>query len=66
MHKLLNINHLSAIDFMRRKFVNNEVNHVYQRTLSGFNIFYEVEDYLVYYTIFSVMAVRYGVVVYGL
>ncbi len=51
---------------MRRKFVNNEVNHVYQRTLSGFNIFYEVEDYLVYYTIFSVMAVRYGVVVYGL
>ena len=51
---------------MRRKFVKNEVNHVYQRTLSGFNIFYEVEDYLVYYTIFSVMAVRYGVVVYGL
>lgn len=49
-----------------RKFINNEVNHTYQRTLSGFNIFYEVEDYLVYYTIFSTMAVRYRVLVYGL
>lgn len=37
----------------RRKFVNGEVNHTYQRTVSGFNIFYEVEDYLVYYTIFQ-------------
>lgn len=51
---------------MGRKFINDEVNHTYQRTLSGFNIFYEVEDYLVYYTIFSTMAVRYGVDVYGL
>ena len=51
---------------MRRNFINNEVNHVYQRTLSGFNIFYEVEDYLVYYTIFSVLSVRYGISVYGL
>ena len=50
----------------RRKFVNGEVNHTYQRTMSGFNIFYEVEDYLVYYTIFSVMSRRYGMVVYGL
>lgn len=51
---------------MGRKFIKNEVNHVYQRTTSGFNIFYEVEDYLVYYTIFSVMSVRYGINVYGL
>lgn len=50
----------------RRKFVNGEVNHTYQRTMSGFNIFYEVEDYLVYYTIFSILAIRYGIVVYGL
>lgn len=50
----------------RRKFVNGEVNHTYQRTVSGFNIFYEVEDYLVYYTIFSVLAIKYGIVVYGL
>ena len=50
----------------RRKFVNGEVNHTYQRTMSGFNIFNEVEDYLVYYTIFSILAIRYGIVVYGL
>lgn len=50
----------------RRKFVNGEVNHTYQRTMSGFNIFYEVEDYLVYYTIFSILAIKYGIVVYGL
>ena len=50
----------------RRKFVNGEVNHTYQRTVSGFNIFYEVEDYLVYYTIFSILAIKYGIVVYGL
>ena len=42
------------------------MNHTYQRTVSGFNIFYEVEDYLVYYTIFSVRSRRYGMVVYGL
>lgn len=42
------------------------MNHTYQRAVSGFNIFYEVEDYLVYYTIFSVMSRRYGMVVYGL
>lgn len=50
----------------KRKFQREAVNHVYQRTLSGFNIFYDLEDYLVYYTIFSVMAVKYGIVVYGL
>lgn len=51
---------------MKRKFIKEQMNHTYQRTVSGFNIFYEVEDYLVYYTIFSVMSRRYGMVVYGL
>ena len=50
----------------KRRFYNGEVNHIYQRTLSGFNIFYEIEDYLVYYTIFSMMALKYKVIVYGL
>lgn len=50
----------------KRKFQREAVNHVYQRTLSGFNIFYDLEDYLVYYTIFCVLAEKYGVVVYGL
>lgn len=50
----------------KRKFIEEEVNHIYQRTESGFNIFYEVEDYLVYYTIFSIASIRYHVTVYGL
>ena len=50
----------------KRKFVKGELNHNYQRTLSGFNIFYEIEDYLVYVTIFSIVAKTLGVEVYGL
>ena len=50
----------------RRKFFSGEVNHVYQRTRNGFNIFYDLEDYLVYFTIFSVSARKYDVVVMGL
>ena len=29
-------------------------------------IFYDLEDYLVYYTVFCVLAVKYGIIVYGL
>ena len=49
-----------------RKFLCREFHHVYQRTLKGFNIFYDLEDYLVYYTIFSVMSRKYGIIVLGL
>ena len=62
---LLSDNDLSAT-VMKRKILAGEVVHTYQRTVSGFNIFYEVEDYLVFYTIFSVLSKRYGVIVYGL
>lgn len=51
---------------MKRKFLAEKVNHTYQRTVSGFNIFYDNSDYLVYYTIFSIMASRYDIIVYGL
>ena len=50
----------------KRKFIEGEVNHTYQRTISGVNIFYEIEDYLVYYTIYSIMAAKYEIMVYGL
>lgn len=49
-----------------RKFIDGVVNHTYQRTMHGFNIFYDIEDYLVYYTVFSILSMRYRVVVYGL
>lgn len=38
----------------RRKFYRGIVNHVYQRTCDGFQLFYTIEDCLVFYTIFSV------------
>lgn len=40
--------------------------HVYQRAIHGFNIFYTLNDYLVFYTIFSVFAVRFDVCVLAL
>lgn len=46
--------------------MEGEVHHIYQRTMGRFNIFYDLEDYLVYYTIFSIAARQYGVCVVGL
>ena len=50
----------------RRRFVQGELHHIYQRTIMGFNIFYDLEDYLVYYTIFATAVRQYGVVIWGL
>lgn len=44
-----------------RKFVEGGVMHVYQRAINGFNIFYTLSDYLVFYTIFSVFARRFDI-----
>lgn len=49
-----------------RRFKENVCSHVYQRTRNRFNIFYDLKDYLVYYTIFSIAVRRYGVDVLGL
>ena len=49
-----------------RRFKEGSCNHVYQRTINRFNIFYDSVDYLVYYTIFSVSASKYNVIVLGL
>lgn len=49
-----------------RRFKEGAYNHVYQRTVNGFNIFYSVFDYLVYYTIFSTVAYDMGVSVLAL
>lgn len=37
--------------------------HVYQRAVNGVNVFYDLEDYLVFYTIFSVIVRQYEVAV---
>ena len=45
----------------KRRFINNECNHIYQRTVNGFLIFYDREDYLVCYMRLSVIASKYNV-----
>ena len=45
----------------RRRFVDGECNHIYQRTVNGFNIFYDLEDYLVFYMILSTSARKFNV-----
>ena len=44
----------------------HECMHIYQRTVNGFNIFYDREDFIVFYTIFSVLARFYKVKVLSL
>ena len=40
----------------RRKFYRGATNHVYQRTVDGVQLFYTIEDCLVFYTIFATCA----------
>ena len=49
-----------------RKFYMDDVMHVYQRAIHGFNIFYTLEDFLVFYTIFSVFSRRFKITVLAL
>ena len=52
---------LNVMKYKKRRFVPGECMHVYQRSVGGFNIFYDLEDYLVFYTIFSIVAKQYNV-----
>ena len=45
----------------KRRFIAGEGMHVYQRSVYGQMIFYDLEDYLVFYMIFSVYARHYRV-----
>lgn len=46
-----------------RKYKEEIYLHVYQRTINRFNIFYDIKDYLIYFSIFCVAAERYGIAV---
>lgn len=50
----------------RRRFVEGVVHHIYQRTVRRVNLFYDIEDYLVYFTIFSIASLHYNVTILGL
>ena len=54
------------VNVMRRRFCAGGVMHIYQRTVSGFNLFYSLEDFLVFYTIVSVQAKRLKLCLLGL
>lgn len=49
-----------------RRFKKGAVNHVYQRTINRFNVFYDVADYIVYFTIFCTFAKQADITVWGL
>jgi REP element-mobilizing transposase RayT len=49
--------------YKRRKFFAGECLHVYQRTIAGENIFYDREDYLVFYTLFSTISKLYNLTI---
>jgi len=50
----------------KRKFYQDAYHHIYQHAVNYWLIFYSMEDRLVFYTIFSVTAWRYGVTVLAL
>lgn len=47
----------------RRKFYRETISHIYQRTVGCVNLFYCIDDFLVFYTIFSVCSRRAKVIV---
>ena len=50
----------------RRKIPEDTFQHIYQRSINQFVIFYSMEDRLVYFTIFAVLARTYGIIVLAL
>ena len=50
----------------KRTVSNGVLNHCYQRTKDRVVIFYSVSDYLVYFTLYCVLATKYGVKVLAL
>lgn len=50
----------------RRRIPEDTFQHIYQRSIKQFVIFYSMEDRLVYFTIFAVLARTYGIIVLAL
>ena len=50
----------------RKPIDSGSVCHIYQRTVNGFQLFYCVKDYLLFYSIVAIAAPRYGIRVLGL
>ena len=52
--------------YKKRRFVRDGCIHVYQRSVNGFNLFYDSEDFIVFYTIVSVLSKHYKVRLMGM
>lgn len=64
MSKLIAI--FAAMKQRKRLTVRNVVSHCYQRTAEGVVIFYNISDFLVFFTIFCVTATKYKVKILSL
>lgn len=51
---------------MKRKVIEGEVHHIYQKSRGGMVIFYSLRDYLVYFTIYCTLADKMDVTVLAL
>lgn len=51
---------------MKRRFTSDAIMHIYQRSVSGCNIFYSTDDFIVFYTIVAVKARKYEISLLGL
>ena len=49
-----------------RKFYKDIINHCYQRTADNGVLFYTVSDHLVYFTLYCILAKKYGIQVFSL
>ena len=49
-----------------RKFYRDIINHCYQRTADGGVLFYTTSDHLVYFTMYCIVAKKYGIKVFSL
>ena len=60
--------HILAVKnkFMKRKVIEGEVHHIYQKTKGGVLLFYSLRDYLVYFTIYCTLADKMDVTVLAL
>ena len=60
--------HILALknESMKRKVVEGEVHHIYQKTKGGVLLFYSLRDYLVYFTIYCTLADKMDVTVLAL
>ena len=54
------------MEMRSRKFIKNILHHCYQRSADGGVLFYTVQDHLVYFTHFCILARKYGIRVLSL